>query len=346
MRASQGLLALALALALALVGACTSKGTQTQLEPASEPASEPDPVIVEPSPNENRRELSPLLGGSVVVHSPTPGRWASRVDFDQHYYVTMEHVIRNSMRGSAVLRLDDDGHARACFETVKYDSSDMSHYQANDHKDHHYANEFAMVVGMSGTWSRPSADAPEIEVCFDRMNWRTCEVDPTREPFEQPAWRCVAVAANADYANPNSRIFPVSAQFQGTWDVTVQAAWSPTAAIVAGATASRLSAQRTQIEAQAAQLREGIELEVRNNWAGVRAAEAQIEAARASLASVEEDLRVRRKRVGAGSAIATDVADAEANVLRARLGVVNAGVDLRVARARLRRAIGPREGAE
>ena len=186
-----------LALALTLVGACTSKGTQTQLEPASEPASEPDPVIVEPSPNENRRELSPLLGGSVVVHSPTPGRWASRVDFDQHYYVTMEHVIRNSMRGSAVLRLDDDGHARACFETVKYDSSDMSHYQAQDHKDHHYANEFAMVVGMSGTWSRPSADAPEIEVRFDRMNWRTCEVDPTREPFEQPALRCVAVAANA-----------------------------------------------------------------------------------------------------------------------------------------------------
>lgn len=153
----------------------------------------------------------------------------------------------------------------------------------------------------------------------------------------------VAAAGNIDVANPNTRIFPQQETFQTTWDVTLQLSWSPTAAITNTATLSRIDAQRAQLEAQRAQLREGVELEVRSQWTAARAAQAQIESARAGLASAEENYRVRRERVAAGAATNTDLAEAEAELLRARLGVVNAVVDLRIALARLRRATGEPE---
>lgn len=150
----------------------------------------------------------------------------------------------------------------------------------------------------------------------------------------------VSAAANFDYANPNPRIFPQTEQFRETWDATVALNWSPTQALTAEATVSRLQAQRAQFLAQLTQLREGIETEVRVQWNSARAALAQITAARAALASAQEHYRVRRERFLAGTATATDLAEAETQLLGAHIAVINAQVDVRLALARLRRAVG------
>ena len=60
-------------------------------------------------------------------------------------------------------------------------------------------------------------------------------------------------------------------------------------------------------------------------------------------AGAEESYRIRRERFAVGSAISSDLTDAENDLARARFAVVNAQVDLRVALARLRRAIGTPE---
>jgi outer membrane protein len=123
----------------------------------------------------------------------------------------------------------------------------------------------------------------------------------------------------------------------------IQAQWSPTGAFAASAASSRLSAQRAALVAQLAQLREGTEIEVRSVWISAQTANAAIESARRQLVSAEESYRVRRERFLAGSAVSSDLTDAELDLLRARLALVNANVDLREALARLRRAVGERE---
>jgi hypothetical protein len=184
-----------------VIAACTSSEPAPDVEPES--ASEPTPtenpslVWVEPPPKLTgvERELGALLGGRVVARDPTPGRWSSRMDFSQHRFITVEHTVETHIEGSAVLRLTDDGQASACFATSEFGASAMSHYQARDGKDHYNSSDHAMVVGMTGTW-KLEGEGPDIAIRFDRMEWRTCEVDPTKEPFEQPAMRCFGFAAN------------------------------------------------------------------------------------------------------------------------------------------------------
>jgi hypothetical protein len=192
-----------------LASACTSSEPETKVEPEPVHASDPEsihardpepvqPVWIElsPEPGGIERELGPLLGGKVRERAPTPGRWSSRVSFSQHRFITMEHTIASGISGSAVLRLGDDGSARACFAIRDSSSSDVGRYQTRDGKDHHYGRDDSMVYGMTGTWKLDGSGL-EIEIVFDRRVWRTCEVDPNKPPFAEPPLRCFAFAANA-----------------------------------------------------------------------------------------------------------------------------------------------------
>ena len=49
---------------------------------------------------------------------------------------------------------------------------------------------------------------------------------------------------------------------------------------------------------------------------------------------------MRREQFRAGAAVAIDVIDAETELRRARLELINAAIDMRIARARLDRAVG------
>ncbi|KAF0166033.1 MAG: hypothetical protein FD160_4065, partial [Caulobacteraceae bacterium] len=64
-----------------------------------------------------------------------------------------------------------------------------------------------------------------------------------------------------------------------------------------------------------------------------------LEAAKVGITAAEESYRVRREQFRAGAAVATDVVYAEADLRRARLELVNAAIDIRIARARLNRAL-------
>lgn len=156
-------------------------------------------------------------------------------------------------------------------------------------------------------------------------------------------WPSLAGVFNVDIANPNQRFIPATPDFNTTWDASLQLTWSPTAALVAGRTASRLESQRAVLRASIQQLREGFEMEVRSAYLGAQTAAASAEAARRQLLAADESYRVRRERFTVGSAISSDLTDAETDLLRARFAVVNALVDARESLARLRRAVGERE---
>jgi outer membrane protein TolC len=155
----------------------------------------------------------------------------------------------------------------------------------------------------------------------------------------------LSVGLNYAYANPNSRIFPQTTQFRGTWDISAQLTFSLDGALLADARRSQrlalalessLTAEsglrragRTAIEAQGLLL----------------ASLAEVDARRLAATSAAQREHDTVARVGVGIGTSTEVLDASVAALRARLDLVDAVVDAHIANARLLRALGV-EGTE
>ncbi len=195
--------------------------------------------------------------------------------------------------------------------------------------------------GVESLLDRAMRDRPEI----GSLERQTRALDANLAATRAAMFPSLVAQANIDIANPNQRFIPQSQEFNTTWDVNLILQWSPTGAIQTGATANRVASQRDAVRAQLDALREGLEIEVRGTWVQVQSARAAIEAARRQVAFAEESYRVRRERFLAGAAVSSDLTDAELDLMRARLAAANAHVDLRVALARLRRAVGTPEAS-
>jgi outer membrane protein TolC len=148
------------------------------------------------------------------------------------------------------------------------------------------------------------------------------------------------LAGNAIYANPNQRIFPLRDKFDGTWDASVQLSWTPSDIPGARATGRTQAAQEAQILAQRDALLDGLRLEVTQAYQLQREAEVALGTTLQGLRAAEESSRVRRDLFRNGKATLVEVNDAESELTRSQLEVVNAHIDARIARVRLDHAVG------
>lgn len=146
--------------------------------------------------------------------------------------------------------------------------------------------------------------------------------------------------AQAAYNNPEQRVFPPTQEFKATWAAGFQATWTLNDIPGAHFQAKQIDAKKAQIEAQKAQLGDGLRLEVTQAEQAVEDAEVAIATGERALAAADESYRVRRELFRNGRATSVELTDAETELFRASLDVVNARVDLRIARARLLHATG------
>lgn len=150
----------------------------------------------------------------------------------------------------------------------------------------------------------------------------------------------VSVAGGVDYARPNPRIFPRQSTWRESWDASLNVSWllwdgGRVRAEVAEATASKAAAaERLQ------EFDRTIELEVRQRTLDLDSARAAIAAANDAVRSATEARRVVAERFAVGVATNTDVIDAQAALLQAELERTRAFANLRLADARLTRAVG------
>lgn len=145
---------------------------------------------------------------------------------------------------------------------------------------------------------------------------------------------------NAYVANPSPRVFPQTEEWRGTWDVGVQLSWSPNDLGGSGATTHAVDAKRKKIDAERAALSDALKDEIaaaRSAWFEARFAAVTADR---GLASAEEAYRVRRELFELGRGTDVELIDAETDVLRARLEMIQARVDARVAKVRLDHAVG------
>ncbi len=156
------------------------------------------------------------------------------------------------------------------------------------------------------------------------------------------AGRYPTLSAFADgiYANPNARVFPQAQTFFGTWDAGAILTWSPNDILVANGSVHDFEAQAAAIVANKNNTRDAIEVEVQQDWQGVREADFAIDSSTRQLASAEEAYRVQRELFNNGRGTSTTLTDAETDLTRARLTLLNARADARIARIRLDHALG------
>ena len=145
---------------------------------------------------------------------------------------------------------------------------------------------------------------------------------------------------NGYVANPSPRIFPQREEWKATWDLGVQLTWSPND--LGGSDASRraIDAQRRKLDAERAAVKDTLRDEISAAVVATQEAAAEAESADRGLSAAEESYRVRRELFELGRATQVELVDAETDVLRARLEMIQARVDARVARVQLEHAVG------
>jgi outer membrane protein len=146
--------------------------------------------------------------------------------------------------------------------------------------------------------------------------------------------------AQADYANPNQRVFPLQSEWNFTWQAGLQLSWTLNDALLGQTTLNRLAAETDQLRADRENLLRGTRIELLAAQQAVLLAQHAIATSAKGLAAAEEGYRVRRELLHAERATAVELVDAETDLTRARIAALNARVDLRVALTQLAHARG------
>ncbi|MGB5348732.1 MAG: TolC family protein [Polyangiales bacterium] len=146
--------------------------------------------------------------------------------------------------------------------------------------------------------------------------------------------------ASAEYSNPNFRVVPQEKRFVGTWEVGAVIRWAPNDTINAQGRSRQLQAQLQRAYADVDQLEIAVRVEVAQGYHGMLAAQSAIESARLGLNASREGYRVTREQLQAGIVNTTTLLQAQSELIRAQVDVVESAIGLRIAKATLLRAIG------
>jgi len=149
-----------------------------------------------------------------------------------------------------------------------------------------------------------------------------------------------SLAGGYDYANPNPRILPLVAAWNGTWSVGVNIGISVfdggrTSAAVAEAQA-RVEAVRHQLD----DLERHVRLEVTGRRLDLETAIAALSVAQRNLEAAHENVKVAQDRYREGLIPSSELLDAETAQLAAGLDQTTAVSEVELAAARLNRSLG------
>lgn len=146
--------------------------------------------------------------------------------------------------------------------------------------------------------------------------------------------------ANAAYANPNSRVFPQTEEFTGTWEAGAQLAWTLSDVPGASASTRATEARAEALRAERRALADQIQSEVFSAHRTLLQELGTVKTSARRLSAADESYRVRRLLFQTGKATSVELLDAELELTRARLEALYARVDARVALVRLNYALG------
>lgn len=179
--------------------------------------------------------------------------------------------------------------------------------------------------------SRPEREALELRI--QALASRYAAAVAARRPT-------VALVGGADYARPNPRIFPRSPEWNTSFDVGINVAWSAWDSGRARADMAEADASRRAAEQRLAEFDRLLNFELTQRRLDLESARAAVVASADGVTAATEAHRVVTDRFKAGLASNTDVMEAQVALTSAAFDRTRAETSARLARARLERALG------
>lgn len=181
----------------------------------------------------------------------------------------------------------------------------------------------------------PAARADRFALAL-RADAASARVDAARAE----ARPSLSLSGGFDVARPNPRIFPRQDVWEDSWDIGVNFTWTLWNGGRTAAGVAEAGHQRDAARERLAELDSQIALEIRQRRLDADTARAQVTTAEAGLRSAAEARRVVAERFAAGVATSTDLLDAQVDQLEAELDRTRALANVKLADARLARALG------
>ena len=150
----------------------------------------------------------------------------------------------------------------------------------------------------------------------------------------------VYLSGNYYYSRPNQRIFPAEDKFNGTWDVSVGLSWDIWNWLAPSDQTKQAEAQYEQVKDGYKSLKDGITLEVTQNYLNLLKAKERVLASNQSVHQAEENYRVTNETFKNGLALNSDLLDAEFALLQAKTNYIQSLADYELAKASLEKSIG------
>ncbi|MBU2505594.1 MAG: TolC family protein [Bacteroidetes bacterium] len=145
---------------------------------------------------------------------------------------------------------------------------------------------------------------------------------------------------NFYYMRPNQRFLPLEDKFYDTWDLGIALEWN---LWDWGKTSSKTAqAKQTlfQTEKSVALLKEGIEVEVYQNYLTLLSELKKVELNELTIQSAEENFRITKEKYYTQLTASAELIDAEVELLKARTNYSNALIDLQLSRIKLNESVG------
>jgi outer membrane protein TolC len=177
------------------------------------------------------------------------------------------------------------------------------------------------------------AERKALEVRVEGFAERLTAAEAGRAPV-------ISTLGGYDVARPNPKIFPRQGVWKPSWDVGVNLSWSLFDGGRVRAEVAEAAANRKAAEERLKDFDASVGTEVRQRASDLASARAAIPAADLGVRSATEARRVIAERFSAGVATNTDVIDAQLALLQAELDRTRALANVKLAEARLDRALG------
>lgn len=150
----------------------------------------------------------------------------------------------------------------------------------------------------------------------------------------------IALGGGVDYARPNPKIFPRADRWDDSWDAGVNVTWSLWDGGRVAADVAQAAGAATVVRERLREFDSMLGVEVRQRSLEISSGVAAIAAADEAVRAATEARRVVGERYRAGVIAQGDVLDAELALLQSQLDRTRALASVRLAEARLDRAVG------
>lgn len=150
----------------------------------------------------------------------------------------------------------------------------------------------------------------------------------------------LGISGSALYANPNQRLSWRGAEWNLTWQLAAQLSWTAWNWNTTGYQVAQAEAQVAQAEDALSMLKDGIKLEVTQNFYALQQTREKVAVAQQGVEQANENYRITNEKFKKGLALTSDLTDAETYRLQAKVNYMSSVVDYELAQARLLKSIG------